>query len=467
MGTSTGESAEIGWRDLAPFIVLTACVLLAWAFPSPPLKYSLMAILAVLMIACTLRRPGMGLAILAFFVPAKELVPPDLIPVRGLNYETFVALTALFIWYRARQMSGPDAIRTRIGRVLWLYIAVLFLSCMITWFRWGGSLLDLFASAKNHAVWMVFLPVALHVLKDRRDQTLLLIVCSLSLFLNCAQAVQGGWIHLAAGTLERHRASALLILQPNLFGGALALYLPVFAVLAINPIGSKRLNLWFLIGTLTAGFALILTLSRGAWLGTAAGLLVTGLMKNRKLLFFILIFAAGYQYWVPQEAVERTMETANTESADLGARDQIADDSTQMRIEQYKSFPAMFAQHPIVGSGYRSYPRVFEDHGTLGFRKGGHSTYLLVGVEAGMIGLISLALVFFSMGRLALRGAQQCEMLLYRWLSVGLFGGIVAMAICMGSGARFEPQIIFAYFWIFLGIIERQTELIRVARENV
>jgi O-antigen ligase len=228
-------------------------------------------------------------------------------------------------------------------------------------------------------------------------------------------------------------------------------------MLGISPIGSRALRWWFLVGSGLGSFALILTLSRGAWLGALAGLMVIALFRSRKLLLLLALFAATYPYWAPQQAVDRVAMTTQVGASDeMAVDDRAFDDSTQMRVEQYRSFGAMVAPRPILGWGYKSFPSVFERYGTLGRAKGAHSTYLLVGVEQGIVGLLVLGFLFLGMGRSAWRASRACEDPLFRWMSVGLVGGTVAMVICMASGSRFENQMSLAYYWIFLGIVERQ-----------
>jgi len=60
---------------------------------------------------------------------------------------------------------------------------------------------------------------------------------------------------------------ALLALQPNIYGTALAVYLPFCVVLALHRVGGPWIRLWFAVVTAAVSFALLLTLSRGAWLG--------------------------------------------------------------------------------------------------------------------------------------------------------------------------------------------------------
>lgn len=440
-------------NEIMILVLAISCVAVAYAFPFRAVKYGLILFFTIFTIAQTMRRPAVGLAMLAFASPALDLIPQDLFPLRGFNAETAFLLFALFVWYRANQLYGKLEIRSKIGKWILIYALLIFISGFRTWLIWQMSLFDVLSKAKNHLTYLALLPVAFHTLRSRRDQKLLLIAVSASLMLNAASAINFSFMAFVGGTLERHRASALLATQPNIFGGAMALYLPLFIALALNRIGSRWFNLWFLLGSGTVAFALILTLSRGAWIGAAGGLLALALVRDRKLLVGILIAAASFQLWVPQQAIERAKSTTQ-HKGDLVAGEQLADDSTQMRIEQYKSLPNMMLQRPILGSGYKSFPRVFKRYGTLGRAKGAHSTYCQIGTEEGIVGLVVLGLVFWNLIWIGIRGGFTLKDPLLAWISLGLFAGAVSMGLCMATGARFEAQKVFGFYWLLFGIVE-------------
>ncbi len=462
-----GEGRRLAWaNELFLVGILLAAAGIGWAFPFKSVKFGLMAFFAVVMIVQALQRPAVALSLVIAGIPAMSLVPPDIIPIRGVNPETILVLFLLFLWGRANQLYGKDGFRSFIARFLLLYALLIIVSAFRSWLIWKVSLFNILAAAKNHLTYMVFYGTAYHVLRERRDHRLALLMSTASLFLVSLQAIHMSWFAFFAGSLERHRAGSMLAQQPNIFGGALAMYLPLVILLAINRIGHRFWNLWFVTVAGAVGFALILTLSRGAWAGAAAAIAFLAVFWDRKLLVFLLIAAASWQLWLPQEAVERVKKTTQVEgsNAELTAGDQVVEDSAQMRIEQYKSLPAMMRDHPVLGWGYKSYPDVFEKYGTLKRRKGAHTTYCLIGTEEGVIGLIVLLLVIGAIFVVALRAAFAFEEPFYRQLAAGLAAGILSMAICMLAGSRFESQIIYVWYWTLLAVVEREYDLLRLAR---
>jgi O-antigen ligase len=336
-----------------------------------------------------------------------------------------------------------------------IYTVLVLAACINGWLLWHGSLMEMIANAKNHLVYIVALPVAFHTLRDRRDQNLVLLAASFSLFCNFLQGINYSKDAFLTGNLERRRAQALIAIQPNAFGAAIAMYFSIFLLLALYKVGSRGTRLWYWILTLTGGFTLILTLSRGSWMGVAAGIAVAALFRARRLLIVIAIAGLTYQLWLPQQAIDRAQSTIEQDGEFEGE----IEGSTAMRIEQYKSLPAMMAPKPVFGWGYKSFPRVFEKYGTLKRAKGAHSSYCQYGTEMGVIGLVALIAVLARNFWTGVRAARFAPHPMHQWIGVGIMAGIVAMAVSMGSGARWDPQKMFVFFWCFVAIAERETAL--------
>lgn len=446
--------------EISLALVIVAGVAISYAFPFRAAKYALIAFFLVTFVVQTHRRPALALALIAFSIPAMDLVPPQMFGgIRALNTETVLIVAALAIWARATAMYGRDQLATPLGRLLLAWVILILFSSVRSWMLWRVPLLDILSAAKNHLAFMIFFPVAFHALRTRRDQLLLVLAISISLFLSALQGINHSWLAFAAGVLERHRAMALLALQPNIYGTALAIYLPLCLVLFMHRTGSAWVRLWFALVTVSVSFALLLTLSRGAWLGALAGVVTVAIVRNRLLLFFLAIAVVGYQFWLPEQALKRIEVTVEVDE-DAISTDAVTEDSTQMRIEQYKSLGAMMEDHPFLGWGYRSFPVVFEKHGTLGRAKGAHSSYVQVATEEGLVGLALLAMILFGTAWAGVRAARVEDPLIH-WMGVGILGGAVALAVCMASGARFELQKILGWLWILAAIVEREGLLAR------
>jgi O-antigen ligase len=464
-GGEERQSVLMAVSETSLLAIILGCVAVSYAFPFPIVKYGVAAFFCGLLALQTIRRPALGLAMLAFATPAMGLIPPDIVPIPGVNAETGLILVLLLIWARASQVHGADTVRSPISRALLAYAVLIVASSLHSTLLWSTSAAGILAAAKNHLSLMLFFPATLHVVRDERDRWVMFITCTIVVFLNAMQAIDNSWYAFFTGSLERYRAGALISPQPNIFGAFLVLYLPVLIAVGARRVSKLGFSLWCLLVAGAASFALLLTLSRASWIGFAAALAVMALLWDRRLLVVFVLLAMTHTYWMPQDAIERVEETTASQSFDYNVSDQVADDSTQMRIEQYKSLPSMMAPKPIFGWGYHSFPRVFERHGTLGRAKGAHSTYCLIATEEGIVGLAVFGTLLVLVFRTCLQAARFVDDRLAKWSAAGLACATIGVVVAMAGGERFEAQIVWVYFWIMLALVERQLRLAQAGHE--
>jgi len=116
--------------------------------------------------------------------------------------------------------------------------------------------------------------------------------------------------------------------------------------------------------------ALVLSLSRSAWLGLAAALVFLAWRTDRRWLIALAAVAAG-ALLVPQgrSMIDRLV-------AGLLVQDQ----ASAMRLTEYREALTLIAQYPAFGIGFGGPP-------TVDTFVGVSSLYLLIGEQMGLIGL--------------------------------------------------------------------------------
>ena len=260
-------------------------------------------------------------------------------------------------------------------------------------------------------------------------------------------------------TWMTNRPGGLLMNQPNLFGGYLAMYafvlLFVARTRALTRVASLFLTTVGLLMVVTLGF----TLSRGAWLAFAATTMVVGLLASRGVVLLLaLAIFAGYQ-WAPEEATERTEMTVQGVGGDAGLVEGL-DDSTALRVMQWQTFPQIFATSPIFGTGLHTYENELKK--VTGIHFAAHATPIQLGVETGAVGLVgylgllgAIALTCLRRARASSKGSLQ--------RSLGL--GLLAATICLGlldlSGARFQEHTVTTFYFLLLGAFVGNTDRLR------
>lgn len=164
-------------------------------------------------------------------------------------------------------------------------------------------------------------------------------------------------------------------IDPNSFGGLLM----VGFVLAVGQLLARRraLPVW-LAGGATAFTAatLLLTYSRGAWVGAFAGV--------------ALIIAARRPRWIPAlgalgvAGVAAGLGSGFVERLWLGFT--LQDPATKLRLAEYRNAWAIIRRYPLFGVGFGNAP-------SLDLQTGVSSIYLLIAEQAGLLGLAAFLIV--------------------------------------------------------------------------
>jgi polysaccharide biosynthesis protein PslJ len=191
---------------------------------------------------------------------------------------------------------------------------------------------------------------------------------------------------------------------------------------------------------------LVLTFSRGAMVGLAAGLGLVALIRYRRLIPYLL--AAGLLLLVlpvSQEYVGRFVEGVQGE-----------DLATQMRFGEYKDSLELIGRYPVFGVGFAGSP-------DIDLYLGVANVYLTIGGQMGLFGLAAFLAVIatlFGYAFLARRDLKGNSRLDPLWL--GLHGALLG-ALVAGIFDHYLFNIDFHHavtvFWLFVGMATAATRL--------
>lgn len=208
-----------------------------------------------------------------------------------------------------------------------------------------------------------------------------------------------------------------------------------------------RIILWGV--GLTSVYCLLITFSRGGYLGFLVGLLVLGLIRERKLLVVLAILLVSWQGIVPNAVRERVLMTYNQGEG--------LDASAEERVTIWQDAVTVITQNPLLGTGFDTYASM----GRVGDYKDTHNYYLKVFLELGLIGLA----VFFWQMRIAGKMAWQLFRSSPDPRLAGLAGAFFAMLICAAVvnlfGDRWTYLQVNGFFWVLLGLIARGLSIMR------
>ena len=172
----------------------------------------------------------------------------------------------------------------------------------------------------------------------------------------------------------------------NAFGVYLAMMIPLFFTLMLSEKERWRRTL-FTTALVLCCFAILLTFSRGAWIGVLLALLLSGWLRGMKqfIKFFSVVVLALIVSTVllPERFIGRAASAT-----------EIQDDSTQSRIKQYEMAMEIMAKYPLFGTGVGQVPLYASRRGTPGLTEI-HNVFLHIGADRGIPAMLALLLIFF------------------------------------------------------------------------
>ena len=353
---------------------------------------------------------------------------------------TVVLLATLLLTWRLRRWQSWPVDETALARVL-----VLVALCLASGFapagwrtgvdeirRWGLALLV------GYLVYVV----------PRRWQDVAVLVVALILaplgeaIFALVQSVRGvgpAAFHIANSSFTRAFGT---IGQPNSFAGYLNGAWPLVLCFVIVAWQRQSRWVWPLLGVLAViGAALLLSFSRGGWIGAVAGLLVIlwlvgGWWRRGVALIVVVaafVLAGGWQY-IPAPFGPRLGSATQIFRAPDIMRDEAQQRPTVYaaveRAAQFNAGVAMWQSAPVLGVGPGSYTRVYPEFARKGWlisRGHAHNAYVQIAAEQGTVGLLAFLGLWVVQWRRAWRTTQIAGTA--RWVAIAACGTMAAVAV--------------------------------------
>jgi hypothetical protein len=205
--------------------------------------------------------------------------------------------------------------------------------------------------------------------------------------------------------------------------------------LALSIEMSGGLKLLFALAALAAGSQVILSLTRGAWMGLVAlGVLLLVISGRRLLrpgnLVLVAIGVLGLAGLIVASGAVKRIERRSQTFTDP------TDMSNLERVNRWMAGFRMFQSHPLTGVGFGAYPDAYLNSRRIPLgteqstgRMGVHSEYLRVLAETGLAGAATAALALFFVARIAWRAIRRARDPYLRGLAVGMTGGLVTSGV--------------------------------------
>jgi len=232
--------------------------------------------------------------------------------------------------------------------------------------------------------------------------------------------------------------------DPNVFGGTLMLALALIVVqwAAPRPVLSRWVLVLLAVPT-AAG--MLLSLSRASWLGLAAGLLLIGGLRFRRILLVgALVGLALLATPVGQEFVARFVSGFST-----------ADRATAFRVGEYANAITLLQRYPLLGIGFGQSPDIDVTAGVS-------SVYLLVAEQTGLLGLVAYLAALLTTwwaGAASLARSQTPELQgIQAAFLAALSGALVAGMLDQYFANQAFPHAV-ALFWLYAAALVAASRL--------
>ncbi|PIW64125.1 MAG: hypothetical protein COW13_01215 [Candidatus Omnitrophica bacterium CG12_big_fil_rev_8_21_14_0_65_50_5] len=252
------------------------------------------------------------------------------------------------------------------------------------------------------------------------------------------------------GSFDRSRAAGIAG-EPNMTASFINLSVFLFAGLFLY--FWKRPLAWAGAFASLLGFrGIMVTYSRGGYLGFAAGLLALSFYRS-KILFLILLAAAGIAVLKPAylpAPIRARMEATFEHKAhgEVGLEKSAGD-----RVLIWRGALRLIREYPVFGTGFDLFEKRVAPFwsGTRPFNA--HNAYLMVAAETGIPSLV----IFLSLLGLFFKSAQrlmtETKDLQVKGVCLGFLAGLSAFMMQNLYIDSFSWQEVSLYLWVMIAVI--------------
>lgn len=231
--------------------------------------------------------------------------------------------------------------------------------------------------------------------------------------------------------------------NPNIFAEYLIMSIPISVSLFWT---SKKIlkKMIFLLTSLILITALVLTFSRGGWLGFAFGIFIFILLVEKRLLLSLIPISIISIFVIPASILNRIISIVN-----------LSDTSNSYRIRLWKITLDVIRDNWLVGVGFGHIPfkQTFETYIRTMPTYHAHNTFLEITAEMGIVGLIILLTILFVIYKYSIRNLMKHQDKYLKVITAGLLAGLSSV-LCHGlvENILYMPKIIIT-FWTVIAFI--------------
>lgn len=414
--------------------------------------YGTAAVFAVGLTTRVFADPELLVAVFILYVPFSKMFVVPMLP--GLNATNGLEALLLLAWaIQAGRAERPAGAPMPFARLVTWWGVLSVLSMVTATFTFGsGFVLDHASDVKQWLDQFIVFFAFLYVIRDgamaRRVVVYMMIGAAIVLALGVQEWLDKRWLD----SIDKARLLGPQ-LQPNDYG-AFLVYIagPFLGVLLVQ---LARARAWLLVPYfLVLAKVLLATFSRGAFVGMALAGAAAGWVRGKTFVLLVALLAGALLASAPElvpESLSARMSSTRSEGEELDA-------SSQTRIVLWNAAVAMTLESPLLGKGFKSFPRLKALYTEMDVEEAdNHNMFLYV---ASQMGLPALAVLLWLLWRTYRAGAR-----LHRdapdpfGRAVGMGASAMAAGIVGVNmfGSRMVDIAVTGYFWIYLAALAHLT----------
>lgn len=411
-------------------------ILLAILYHILPLNYLAVAFVGLIGLVLILYDIKLGLMVGVFLAPFL----PDML---GLLFMYF--LLAVFVFHKLVKDENPLTM-TKLDMPIILFLIIIIISTITS-----ISPIDSLRDLALHIGGLSFLFVMINSVEEKKDfniiVTILVFTATLVALYGLYQYLVGVEVDKAWLDVENNPGITTRVYSvfnnPNILAEYLVMIIPLSVSLFWF---SKKLSkkIIFLGTTLIMVLALVLTSSRGGWIGFAFSALVFILLIEKRLLLSLIPITLGGLFLLPDTIINRILSIGN-----------LADSSNAYRITMWEITLDIIKDHWLAGVGFGHLPfkQTFETYIRTMPTFHAHNTYLETAAEMGIPGLVAFLLFLFVLFKYSIKELIRQDDRYIRVMAAGALSGLAGVLFHgLVENILYLPRIIFT-FWIMVSLV--------------
>lgn len=457
---TTCGKASPGKRSVMPyigavFIILAFGYLVAKDVSLPrEVTWPLMFFGLILLVLGSFRSPVVPFYVLVMYLPFNNILTGRFAEgLVGINLTNILTVVVILGWVLQSLRSNKRFLaKNTLNAPIALFCLWGFVSVVQASFSYGQaySFDEYFILFKRWISPFLLFYVAVNVVKDKETfRKVVFIILTLTVVV--------GLMAIRDYMNNEDERIGGVFLQPNYLGAYFAYNMFFFAGFFLY--NSRSPRYWLLLIPFLICFrGIMVSFSRGAYIASAFGGLMTTFFRSKLLFAFTLAglaFAVLNPVFMPAGIRYRMATTFGGDEVFTTDVEEVTDISATKRLDIWKGAVEMIKERPLTGFGYGTFTSFIGDYPPGIPNADAHNTYITIAAEMGIPALALFLVILFLAVKNARWLLRHSEDRFFKAFALGYLGGVFALLVVNIFGSRLNSEDVSSYFWVLTGLIMR------------